>query len=266
MDIQRSITAQGTNSITIQTLTLTANSTQTHTNDIVAPGKTLSIGSPGGVYVLNNNATDKNRITTYTGPGTTLIHSNIADNAGAVAADSKSLIAMGGTGTLVLTGTNTYQGGTRITGLGTLQLGDGGTTGSLQPGNDLTPVVNGTAAGTLAFKRSDDVTSTVASNGLLGIAQRGSGDLTLANSQFNTGANTVGDGVSASRLIVNAGAVAGSSTTGATIGTVLSGAPGRVNYPGRCRHCVEPRPQGRPASISHQWIGQRRHLHPFHCQ
>ena len=51
-----------------------------------------------------------------------------------------------GSGTLLLTGANAYTGGTTIAG-GTLQLGDGGTAGSLQ-GN----VLNN---GSLAFNRSD---------------------------------------------------------------------------------------------------------------
>ena len=55
-----------------------------------------------------------------------------------------------GTGTTVLTGENTYTGQTRIQN-GTLQLGDGGTTGSI----DHTSVVMIDAAGTLAFNRSD---------------------------------------------------------------------------------------------------------------
>ena len=54
-----------------------------------------------------------------------------------------------GTGTTILTGDNTYTGGTTIS-AGTLQIGNGGTTGSIV-GN----VVNN---GMLAFNRSDTVT------------------------------------------------------------------------------------------------------------
>ncbi len=213
VDISRNVAAQGSYNIVVQASTITANSTQTHTNDITASGKTLTLGSAGGAYVLNNNATDKNRITTFAGAGTTIVASNIADNAGAVAADSVNLIAMNGTGTLVLTGTNAYQGGTRITSTGKVQIGNGGTTGSLAPANGNTPVVNGTGAGTLAFNRSDAVTTTITTNGLLGISQVGAGSLTLNNSQFNSGANSVGNGISASKLVVTGAQVAQASTT-----------------------------------------------------
>ncbi len=52
-------------------------------------------------------------------------------------------------GTLILTGNNTHTGGTRISG-GTLQIGNGGTTGSIS-GN----IVNNA---TLAFNRADNIT------------------------------------------------------------------------------------------------------------
>ena len=51
-----------------------------------------------------------------------------------------------GTGTTILTANNTYTGGTTIS-AGTLQLGNGGTTGSI--------VGNVIDNGTLAFNRSD---------------------------------------------------------------------------------------------------------------
>lgn len=225
INIQRNVGAQGSNSLSLAANTIIANSSQTHTNDIAA-GDTLSLGVAGGSYFLNNNATDKNRVTTFAGSGTTVVISNIADNSGVIAADSKNVLAMSGNGTLVLTGTNVHQGGTRITSTGTIQIGNGSTTGSIEPGNSLTPVVTGTAAGTLAFNRSGDAALSVVANGPLNLVQKGAGSLTLINSQFHTGTNTVGDGTTATKLVVSGGLVAGASTTTNATIVAVAGAPG----------------------------------------
>jgi fibronectin-binding autotransporter adhesin len=223
VDIQRNMGAQGTLSVTVAATTIQANSVQTHTNDIVTSGKTLTLGVNSGNYYLNNNNSDLGKTTTFAGAGTTIIKSNISDTA-TMSADVKYPVIMNGTGTLVLTGTNAYQGGTRISSTGTVQLGNGGTTGSLSPGNSLTPVVSGTAAGTLAFNRSDAVSTSVTANGPIGIAQKGAGALTLSSSQFHSGSNVVGDGVSASTLVVNGSGVSASSTTSAaTIASATGG-------------------------------------------
>ena len=80
-----------------------------------------------------------------------------------------------GTGALTLTGTNTYLGGTTIS-KGTLEIGNGGTTGSIV-GN----VVN---SGTLAFNRSNDLDFNGVVSGIGDLVKKGGGTLTL------TGANT----------------------------------------------------------------------------
>src|SRR5271165_762569 len=76
------------------------------------------------------------------------------DNSAAVTDVTGAITGVGelvetGSGTLELTGTNTYTGGTTIS-AGTLQIGNGGTTGSIT--GDVTD------NGTLAFDRSDTVT------------------------------------------------------------------------------------------------------------
>ena len=71
---------------------------------------------------------------------------------------------------MTLTAANTYAGGTTISG-GTLQLGAGGTTGSL--------LGNVTDNGTLAFDRSDTVTFGGVISGSGGLAQIGSGTTIL---------------------------------------------------------------------------------------
>ncbi|MFG1453793.1 autotransporter-associated beta strand repeat-containing protein [Xanthobacter sp. V2C-8] len=90
-------------------------------------------------------------------------------------------------GTLILTGENTYTGGTTVT-QGTLQIGDGGTSGAI-----LGDVVNNAR---LAFNRADDVTFAEIISGTGAVVKKGAGTLAL------TGANTYAGGT-----IITEGAV-----------------------------------------------------------
>jgi len=226
--LARSIGFNGSNSVTLASSTITGSNNHNVTNDITAPGKVATIGTTGGVYNLNNNNTDLTRSKTFLGAGTTVIASDINDNspatAGGIPATSRMFLVQGGSGKLVFTGTNAAQGAARISANGTVQIGNGGTTGALAPTNGLTPIVNGsTGTGTLAFNRSDATSQAVVANGGIGIAQIGAGAVTLTNPQFNSGSNSIGDGVSASKLIVSAGLVNASATT--TNATVASASP-----------------------------------------
>ncbi|MEY5025049.1 MAG: hypothetical protein RLZZ244_577, partial [Verrucomicrobiota bacterium] len=111
-----------------------------------------------------------------------------------------------GSGVLALTGTNTLTGGYLVRG-GTLQVGVGGTRGSLASGVDL-------AAGTsLRFARADDLTyaGSVSGNGVL--VQAGLGTLTL------NGASTFDGG-----LVLNSGTVLlASAGAAATSGSISFG-------------------------------------------
>lgn len=98
-----------------------------------------------------------------------------SDGAGFVATVASELTGQGlldkaDGGTLILTGENSYAGGTRISG-GTLQLGDGGIAGSIRG-----DVAND---GVLAFKRSDVVTYGGVVSGAGTLAQQGAGTLSL---------------------------------------------------------------------------------------
>src|SRR5271165_2193843 len=90
-----------------------------------------------------------------------------------------------GTGTLTLAGTNTYTGGTTIS-AGTVQLGNGGTTGSIAG------IVTDNAV--LAFDRSDSVTFGGAISGTGSVVSLGTGTLTLTGTNTYTGGTTVSAG------------------------------------------------------------------------
>lgn len=134
-----------------------------------------------------------------------------------------------GAGSLVLTGDNLYTGGTTIS-AGTLQIGNGGTTGSII-GN----VLNN---GVLAFARSDTVTFGGLISGSGSVNQLGSGATVLTGNNTYTGATTV----SAGSLIVNGNqsaamgliSVAGGGTLGGTgiIGGSVTIANGGILSPG----------------------------------
>lgn len=112
-----------------------------------------------------------------------------------------------GTDILTLTGTNTYSGAT-IVDNGTLQIGNGGTTGTLGSGD----VTNNSA---LIFKRSDGVSYNGAISGTGTLTQEGTGTLTLSGTNTYSGTTAVNAGT----LSVN-GSIADSATTvnnGATL-------------------------------------------------
>ena len=87
----------------------------------------------------------------------------------AMSAEADRLLRSG-TGTLVLTGTNTYTGGTTIKS-GALHVGDGGTKGSI--------VGNVVDDGALVFNRSDVVTFDGDISGTGAVVQAGSGTTIL---------------------------------------------------------------------------------------
>ncbi|QNQ11441.1 autotransporter-associated beta strand repeat-containing protein [Sphingomonas alpina] len=208
----------------------------------------LDIGT--GVQFANNGFVVQGDGLSLTG-GATAIRVGDGTAAGAgIAATIGS--ALGGSGrldktdlgTLILTGANSYSGGTTISG-GTLQLGNGGTTGSI-----LGSVTNN---GTLAFDRSDIVTydGTISGSGALN--QIGAGTTILAAANSYAGSTTISNGaleIAATGSVTsdiinnaafrNAGTVAGRMTNNAgatftqTGGSVANGVinAGTVNANG----------------------------------
>jgi autotransporter-associated beta strand protein len=92
-----------------------------------------------------------------------------------------------GAGTQVLTGANTYTGGTTIN-AGSLQIGAGSTSGALGSGN----VTNNA---TLAFNRSDTIAVGNTISGTGSLVQAGSGITTLSGTNTYSGGTTINSGV-----------------------------------------------------------------------
>ncbi|RIJ31354.1 autotransporter-associated beta strand repeat-containing protein [Henriciella algicola] len=110
-------------------------------------------------------------------------------------------------GTTILTGANTYAGGTLISG-GTLQIGNGGTTGSI-----LGDVVNNSS---LVFSRSDDLNYNGIISGNGSVTKVSAGTLRLLGANTYSGLTTVSDGA----LVVD-GSIAGDANV--STGARLSG-------------------------------------------
>ncbi|HWU72341.1 MAG TPA: autotransporter-associated beta strand repeat-containing protein [Sphingomonas sp.] len=152
------------------------------------------------------------------------VGNGIASGGNVTATIASALTGSGGLdktdlGTLVLTGTNSYAGGTTIA-AGTLQLGNGGTTGSITG-----DVANN---GRLVFDRSNALTFAGTISGSGALEQIGTGATTLTAANTYTGGTTIAGGtlaisasggitsdVTNSATFQNAGTVAGSVTNSA---------------------------------------------------
>jgi autotransporter-associated beta strand protein len=105
---------------------------------------------------------------------------------GSQAIAGASSLNKSGSGTLTVLNTNSYSGATFIN-AGTVQVGNGGTSGSLGSGAI-------TDNGILQFNRSDNITVPVAISGTGAVEQNGSGVLTLAGANGYGGATTISAG------------------------------------------------------------------------
>ncbi|ESZ41369.1 autotransporter [Mesorhizobium sp. L2C066B000] len=151
--------------------------------------------------------------TFLTDPSTALTLSNVISGAGA--------LTKAGGGTMVLSGANSYTGGTVISS-GTLQVGDGGTSGSI--------VGNVLDDGTLAFNRSDALIVDGAISGSGAVVQQGSGSTTLTGLNSYSGGTVISGGTltgQASSLgtggILNDGALVFNQPTDATFAAFIDG-------------------------------------------
>jgi fibronectin-binding autotransporter adhesin len=136
----------------------------------------------------------------------TLTGSNTGDNTFAMAiaeAGGATSLVKSGPGKWVLTGANTYAGTTTIA-AGTLQVGAGGTLGTINAGS---PIAN---SGTLVFDRSDAPTVSNTISGSGSVVHRGTGSLALSGANSYAGGTQVA--ASAGTLLVNGVTALGSGT------------------------------------------------------
>lgn len=202
-----SVTQQGTG-----TTVLTANHTYTGGTTINAGTLQLGDGGSSGSIVgdvVDNGALVFNRgdVSTYAG---------VISGAGSVTQQ--------GAGTTVLTGNSTYGGGTTIN-AGALQLGDGGTSGSI-----VGDVVDN---GALVFNRSDISTFAGAISGAGSVTQQGTGTTVLTAGNTYAGGTTIsagtlqlGDGGSSGSLVgdvIDNGALVFNRSDNTTFSGLISG-------------------------------------------
>lgn len=156
--------------------------TNTFTGGTTVTRGTLQIGAGGNRGSLTGDVTVSSGATLAVNRSDTVVLDSTITGAGA--------FRQSGSGTTVITGANTYTGVTTIA-AGTLQLGNGGTSGSVT-GNIFTS--NGTTSGTLAVNRSDTVVLTNVISGAGAFRQSGSGTTVLTGANTYTGATTVSAG------------------------------------------------------------------------
>jgi fibronectin-binding autotransporter adhesin len=194
--------------------TLVLTGANTYSGGTTINAGTLQLGNGGTTGAIVGNVVDN---------GTLAFDRSDVVTFGGVVSGTGAL-AQNGSGTLILTGANTYSGGTTI-GSGTLQLGNGSTTGAI--------VGNVVDNGTLAFDRSDAVTFGGVVSGTGALAQNGSGTLTLTGANTYSGGTTIGSGTlqlgnggsngSIAGNVVDNGKLAFDRSNAATFGGVVSG-------------------------------------------
>jgi fibronectin-binding autotransporter adhesin len=204
---------------------------------VVADGAGLALGVGAGLYSLADfetlHATGSLPNVTLSTAALAGVDTTAGDVSVATALGGTRGLAKTGSGTLTLTGANSYTGPTRIV-AGTLQVGSGSTTGTLGSG----AVTNNAR---LSFNRSNPLTVANLISGTGSVVQQGAGTLTLTAINTYTGGTVVeagtlslgngaANGVIRGSLSIQPGARAIASAQGWSLG--YGGTRAGATYPG----------------------------------
>ena len=197
------LTKTGTNTLTISNANTFSGGTTISDGTLQLGNGSTATGSISGA-ILNNAAL----VTNY-GSNNVTVGNDISGSGS---------LTQSGSGTVSLTGTNSY--GTTLISAGTLQIGSGSTTGTLGSG----AVTNNA---TLAFNRSGTTTVSNAIGGSGAVTKLGSGSVTLSSGNSYSGLTTVSVG----GLIASTNNALGTNATGTTVTPGASlGFSGGINY------------------------------------
>jgi fibronectin-binding autotransporter adhesin len=161
----------------------------------VSLSQAITLGTSGGAISNGNSTYGLTLSGVISGSGLFTVNSGISSGSQA--------------GTVILTGSNSYTGATTIT-AGTLQVGAGGTTGTLGTGS-----INN--SGTLSFNETGTVTVSNVISGTGALTQFGSGTLVLSGTNTYTGATTVSGGTLQLNAAANLGNTSGITVNGASL-------------------------------------------------
>ena len=176
----------------------------------VSADHNLGIGGSGNIVALSPSTTLEftasgtfSHTATIAGDPTFYVDSGkiVTWNKGISDGASAGTLEVSGGGTLILEYPNTYTGGTTIASGTTLQIDNGGTTGSI-----VGDVVDN---GSLAFDRSDSVTfgGNISESG--SVNQLGTGTLTLSGTNLYSGGTVISNGIVSVGADANLGASSG---------------------------------------------------------